>query len=493
MRFLVSFRHSLCFLHGNPNPSGTIPTVAPNTQILIGGQGGTVPFPFPGHNTVTTQPMVGTQLLGGTIPTVGGPTSPFGQNIPPKLAQFWNQLLQNFPQNAGGKQAVPTIGQPYLGVTNPIWGSNQITQPQVPAQTQGYNPWGYYPIRPPPNQPGASLYGQSAYAPTGLPTGFPPQSHQYPQVNRQLPFLATLDFPDLSRILNDPIRHSPQWPAIPAKLPSDIPKFDGKPGEDPNNHVMTFHLWCSSNSLMDDSIHLRLFQRTLTGSAMKWYIELPRGFFADFNTLAMAFLTHYQLPICYDTGTEILTSFKQTEGTHISDHIHEWRCRRRLIKLELPDQLLAEWFTKSFVNEIGKDISMGGVVTEEQAISHAQYLDLVYLQTGTLYDLLPELPHPGTSITSTAPAASHAADGVIGTTHTHSHSISTTTPKSTSSNVLNAPSPAPPTGKTSEVNAVQSTPTGKNKSKKGRGKNKGGKNNNPTEKTTNAPVEEWDK
>jgi hypothetical protein len=144
-------------------------------------------------------------------------------------------------------------------------------------------------------------------------------------VNRQLPFIAILDLLDLSRNLNDPIHHSPQWPAIPAKLPSDIPKFDRKVGEDPNNHVMTFHLWFSSNLLMDDSIHLSLFQRTLTCSAAKWYIELPRGFFSNFNTLAMAFLTHYQLPIRYDTGTEILTSFKQNKATHISDHIHEWR------------------------------------------------------------------------------------------------------------------------------------------------------------------------
>jgi hypothetical protein len=309
-------------------------------------------------------------------------------------------------------------------------------------------------------------------------------------VNRQLPFLATLDLPDLSRILNDPIRHSPQWPAIPAKLPSDIPKFDGKAGEDPNNHVMTFHLWCSSNSLMDDSIRLCPFQRTLTGSAVKWYIELPRGFFSDFNTLAMAFLTHYQLSICYDTGTEILTSFKQSSSTHISDHIHEWRRRRRLIKLELPNQLLAEWFTKYFVNKIGKDIAMGGVVTEEQAISRAQYLDLVYSQTRTLYDLLPDLPRPGTSNTSTTPAASHAADGVIGSTHAHSHSVSTITPKSNSSNVQSALSPAPPAGKTSEVNAVQSTPTGKNKSKKGRGKNKESKNNTQNEQTKSSPVED---
>ena len=81
---------------------------------------------------------------------------------------------------------------------------------------------------------------------------------------------------------------------------------------------------------------------------------------------------------------------------------------------------------------------MGGVVTEEQAISRAQYLDLVYSQTRTLYDLLPDLPRPGSSSTSSTPAALHAADG---------HSISTTTPKSNSSNVQSAPSPAPPTSK----------------------------------------------
>jgi hypothetical protein len=203
------------------------------------------------------------------------------------------RFYKTVPQNAGGQQTVPTIGQPYPGIPNPIWGLGQNAQPQVPTQTQGYNPWGYYPIQPPLNQPGSSLYGQTAYGPTGLPTGLPPQSHQYPQVNRQLPFLATLDFPDFSRILNDPIRHSHQWPIIPAKLPLDIPKFYGKVGEDPNNHVMTFHLWCSSKSLMDDSIRLCLFQRTLTGSAAKWYIEFPRGFFSDFNTLAMDFLTYY--------------------------------------------------------------------------------------------------------------------------------------------------------------------------------------------------------
>jgi hypothetical protein len=106
------------FPPGNTNPSGIFPTVAPNVQTPVGGQGNT--FPFPGHTATIAQPTVGIQLPGGTIPLVGAPTSPLGKNIPPTLAQYWNQLMQNFPQNAGGQQAVPTTGQPYPGVTNPI-------------------------------------------------------------------------------------------------------------------------------------------------------------------------------------------------------------------------------------------------------------------------------------------------------------------------------------------------------------------------------------
>jgi hypothetical protein len=154
---------------------------------------------------------------------------------------------------------------------------------------------------------------------------------------------------------------------------------------------------------------------------------------------------------------------------------------------------LDQWFTKSFVNDIGHDISMGGVVTKEKTIIHAQYLDLVYSQMGTLYDLLPDAPHPSTSTTSTTLASSHEVDGVIGTFHAQPHSASRTNPKSTSSNVLNALSPAPPTNKTFEVNAVQSTPTGKNKSKKGRGKNKEDKNTPQEGRTKTPPVDDRDK
>jgi hypothetical protein len=149
-----------------------------------------------------------------------------------------------------------------------------------------------------------------------------------------------------------------------------------------------------------------------------------------------------------------LSSFKQSSSTHIFDHIHEWRRRRHLIKVPLPDQLLDEWFTKSLIGPISHDFFMGGVVTQVLAISCAQYLDRVYLQTRTLYDLIPAAPHPSMNSTPTPPASSDAADGLIGTFHaeTQSTHASHANPKYATSNIQNTPTPTPSTGNTSEVN-----------------------------------------
>lgn len=155
--------------------------------------------------------------------------------------------------------------------------------------------------------------------------------------NNQLPLFATLEFPDVSCLTNDPILHSPYWRLMPSNILSDCAMFDGKAKEDPQAHVMTYYLWCSSNSYIDDSICLCLFQWTLTGATTKWSIELPRSTYHDFNSLSMDFLTHFQLPVRYETGTYFLALLKQDTTTHISHHIHEWRHRRRLIKFKIAD------------------------------------------------------------------------------------------------------------------------------------------------------------
>jgi hypothetical protein len=99
----------------------------------------------------------------------------------------------------------------------------------------------------------------------------------------------------------------------------------------------------------------------------------------------------------------------------------------------------------------------------------------------TLYDLIPDAPHPSTNPTPTPRVDSHIVDGVIGTFHaeTQSKQASHSNPNSTTANVQNVTPTTPSPNKTSEVNTIQSTPTDKNQNKKkGKGKNKEDKNNN---------------
>ena len=172
---------------------------------------------------------------------------------------------------SGATQDQTSTVTPHLGQSSSIGHQKMVQQPEL-VQTQQ-----------PPFQQSCQGPEQQVFVSNGQPyyNGYahqPCQSCQHyagmqrptaqaipsypgyasPNLNQQLPFVATLELPDLNRLTNDPIAYAPWWPAIPHKLPSDIPKFNGNPGEDPSNHVMTFHLWCSSNTLNDDSIRLRL-------------------------------------------------------------------------------------------------------------------------------------------------------------------------------------------------------------------------------------------
>lgn len=92
----------------------------------------------------------------------------------------------------------------------------------------------------------------------------------------------------------------------------------------------------------------------------------------------MELLKHFELPIRYETWTELLTSLRQDTATHISDNIHECKHRKRLVKAPLPDYLLADWFCKSLLPQIAKDVALGRAVAEDQSIHCAQHLDLIY-------------------------------------------------------------------------------------------------------------------
>ena len=78
-------------------------------------------------------------------------------------------------------------------------------------------------------------YGHSGAGPSN------PQAGTFStSVRPKLPFPETLNLPNLSKLMNGPVRHDPSWPPVPTKFPSDIPKIEGKVGEDPEAHATTF-------------------------------------------------------------------------------------------------------------------------------------------------------------------------------------------------------------------------------------------------------------
>ena len=110
---------------------------------------------------------------------------------------------------------------------------------------------------------------------------------------------------------------------------------------------------------------------------------------------------------------EILLSCHQNTATHIIDHIHEWRRRRSLCKIQLDDSIFLDWFLKTLLPPIAKDVASERPQSEEEAILKAQQFDLIYAQSGYLYTIIPDAPHASTYFHDTS-GASHAMDGIIG-------------------------------------------------------------------------------
>lgn len=124
-----------------------------------------------------------------------------------------------------------------------------------------------------------------------------------------------------------------------------------------------------------------------------------------------------------------MNNFKQTNYNQISDHIHEWRHHLRMVKTFFPDQFLVEWFVKSMLPYIIKDVARGGIAIEEKVISHAQYLDVIYTQSGMLYEKILNVPRSN-FIVPPQLKDSHVRDSIIGTTSTHHTTTYDPTPSS---------------------------------------------------------------
>jgi len=156
-------------------------------------------------------------------------------------------------------------------------------------------------------------------------------------------------------------------------------------------------------------------------------VDEKYGAHPTFKTLAKAFLSFFQLPIRHDIGSEILSECNQNTTMHISGHIHEWHICCNLCKVDTTPQQRLDWFLRSLVPTLAKDVAMTLPQTKDEAINKAQQFDLIYSQSGYLYTVLPDAPCPFTFLQE-KPRMSHVVDGLIGSmTNTQPHAQSVPT------------------------------------------------------------------
>jgi len=81
--------------------------------------------------------------------------------------------------------------------------------------------------------------------------------------------------------------------------------------------------------------------------AAKWYVDQTHVFHSTFVTLANDFISYFQLPLRYDMGNELLTSFRQYFATRISNHVQEC-CKRSICKTpEFEYHVYMHWFFRT--------------------------------------------------------------------------------------------------------------------------------------------------
>jgi hypothetical protein len=120
----------------------------------------------------------------------------------------------------------------------------------------------------------------------------------------------------------------------------------------------------------------------------------------------------------YDADTELLAKFEQTKDNHIFSHIREWKHRKILIKVKIPPNLFLERFLKSLVSFISKYIANFSVFSKEEAIMKSQYLELIYSQSGMLYEILPDAPR--STLDKAKQKSGPHANGIVGSTQSKS-------------------------------------------------------------------------
>ena len=149
-----------------------------------------------------------------------------------------------------------------------------------------------------------------------------------------------------------------------------IPYFLGRPGADPDTHVVKFELACRANNIVDRI--LEVFAASLQEEAFAWYLRQPP--FADWNALKTAFLDHFRPLGFANSLKEKLRTIRMGINERVDNYYGRMQdILQRMGAHQIPDNFLMSIFIGGlYPIELKTYVKEGGTTTYAQAYGRAK-------------------------------------------------------------------------------------------------------------------------
>ncbi|CAL1362599.1 unnamed protein product [Linum trigynum] len=123
-----------------------------------------------------------------------------------------------------------------------------------------------------------------------------------------------------------------------------IPEFEKYDGTTcPRNHLI---MYCNkmANHIRDDKLMIHCFQNSLSGSALRWYMQLERSKVKRWQDLADAFIRHYKHNQDLAPDREDLRNMEKQENESFREYAQRWRGKAADVQPPLSEKEMVSTF-----------------------------------------------------------------------------------------------------------------------------------------------------
>jgi len=163
----------------------------------------------------------------------------------------------------------------------------------------------------------------------------------------------------------------------------ETPKFDKYKGKgDPRDHLREFYIACLEVS-NNDTYLMRLFPRSLSGQAAKWFAHLPPGI-RTFPKLAEKFVNHFSYNFEHEVSMTNLCNTKQKSGEAFASFLQRWRGLASKLPWPIPEKQLVTMFVANLNQELGFHLQILCTSTFEEVIDKGTTIERALIAKGSI-------------------------------------------------------------------------------------------------------------